>query len=92
MNNIKRIAGYVWMLLSPVTIVFLLMAFLKIADKANAKVASATTEIVKQSETAARNNLFLQWGIVFIIFIPIMVGLCLFGYYATKGEYNLQEN
>ncbi len=29
----------------------------------------------------------VQWSIFIIIFIPIAIGLVLFGYYALKGEY-----
>ena len=32
-------------------------------------------------------NTKIQWGIFVVIFIPIAVGLVLFGYYAWKGEY-----
>ena len=30
----------------------------------------------------------IQWGIFIIIFIPIAIGLMIFGYYALKGEYD----
>jgi len=30
----------------------------------------------------------IQWSIFVIIFIPIAIGLVLFGYYALKGEYD----
>ncbi|MBC6491105.1 DUF6814 family protein [Flavihumibacter stibioxidans] len=30
----------------------------------------------------------IQWGVFVIIFIPIAVGLAIFGYYALKGEYD----
>lgn len=30
----------------------------------------------------------IQWGVFIIIFIPIAVGLFLFGLYAWKGEYD----
>jgi len=29
----------------------------------------------------------VQWSIFIIIFIPIAIGLVLFGYYALKGDY-----
>lgn len=29
----------------------------------------------------------IQWGIFILIFIPIAIGLVIFGYYAYKGEY-----
>ncbi len=30
----------------------------------------------------------IQWGVFVLIFIPIAVGLAIFGYYAFKGEYD----
>ena len=30
----------------------------------------------------------IQWGVFVLIFLPIAVGLMIFGYYAWKGEYN----
>ena len=30
----------------------------------------------------------IQWGVFIAIFIPIAVGMVLFGYYALKGEYD----
>ncbi len=33
-------------------------------------------------------NTKMQWGVFVIVFIPIVVGLVLFGYYALKGEYD----
>jgi hypothetical protein len=29
----------------------------------------------------------IQWGVFIVIFIPIAIGLAIFGYYACKGEY-----
>jgi hypothetical protein len=29
----------------------------------------------------------IQWGVFVIVFIPIALGLVIFGYYAFKGEY-----
>jgi hypothetical protein len=29
----------------------------------------------------------IQWGVFVIIFIPIAIGMTLFGYYAFRGEY-----
>jgi hypothetical protein len=33
-------------------------------------------------------NTKIQWGVFIGIFIPIAVGIVLFGYYAWKGEYD----
>ena len=29
----------------------------------------------------------IQWGVFVIVFIPIAIGIMIFGYYALKGEY-----
>lgn len=29
----------------------------------------------------------IQWSVFILVFIPIAIGLVLFGYYALKGEY-----
>ena len=40
------------------------------------------------AEGVAKTNTALQWGIILFIFIPISVGLTIFGYYSLKGEYD----
>ncbi|HMG68720.1 MAG TPA: hypothetical protein VK588_13570 [Chitinophagaceae bacterium] len=30
----------------------------------------------------------IQWGVFIIVFIPIAIGIMIFGYYAIKGEYD----
>jgi hypothetical protein len=34
----------------------------------------------------------IQWGVFIGIFIPIAVGIVLFGYYALKGEYGAEPH
>lgn len=46
-------------------------------------IRTAIAEISK----APTLNTGIQWGIFVLIFIPIAIGLVLFGYYAWKGEY-----
>ncbi len=74
MNKIKKILGLFWILLGPVSIIFLFM-------QAYEKVGLATAGVEK-------TNTALQWGIILFIFIPISAGLVIFGYYAYKGEYD----
>ncbi len=31
---------------------------------------------------------YIQWGVFIIVFIPIAVGLVIFGYFAVKGDYH----
>jgi len=73
MNTLKKLLGYVWMVLSPAIILFLLYeAFVKIG---------AATE-------AAKANTILQWVIILLIFLPISIGFFIFGKYAAQNEYD----
>lgn len=74
MNSIKKILGICWMILGPVSMLFLFM-------QARDKVGLA-------AEGVAKTNTALQWGIILFIFIPVSAGLVIFGYYAFKGEYD----
>lgn len=74
MNSVKKILGYVWILLGPVIILFL--------------VQQAIEKIAGAAEGIARTNTTLQWFIIILIFIPICAGLVIFGYYGVKGEYD----
>lgn len=73
MNTLKKLLGYIWMVLSPAIILFLLYeAFVKIV---------AATE-------AAKANTILQWVIILLIFLPISIGFFIFGKYAAQNEYD----
>ncbi len=73
MNAVKRSLGFVWMLLAPVIVGFL---FWQAADK------------IAKASVAAKSNVTLQWVIILIIFLPICIGLFIFGYYSLKGYYD----
>ncbi len=68
--------GIVWILLAIGAIVFLLQGAIH-NIKPNAK-----NDINKP----------LPWIIIITIFIPIAVGLAMFGWYALKGEYNESQS
>jgi len=70
MNRIKRFLGFVWMILGPVAILFL--------------IRTALSEIVKKPVIDTK----IQWGVFVVVFIPIAIGMMIFGYYAVKGEYD----
>ena len=74
MNALKKFLGLIWMLLGPVAMTFL---FIQAIDK----VGLTHTEI-------ERTNTILQWGIILFIFLPISLGLMIFGFYAWRGEYD----
>ncbi len=73
MNSLKKYLGIVWMILAPAIIIFL---FLQAADK----IGNATA--------ITRSNVTLQWSIILLIFLPICIGFCIFGFYAFKGYYD----
>lgn len=74
MKVLKRYLGILWIILGPVAMLF--MAW-QAYDKINlAKEGIETT------------NTALQWGIILLIFIPIAIGLVIFGKYALAGEYD----
>lgn len=70
MNQIKRFAGVIWMLLGPLAVFYL--------------IRTAAAEIVKKPLLDTK----IQWGVFVVVFIPIAIGMVIFGYYAFKGEYD----
>lgn len=73
MNALKRFLGIIWMLLAPGLVAFM-------AWQASDKISKATA--------ATKSNVTLQWVIILFIFIPICVGLLIFGFYSFKGYYD----
>ena len=70
MNQLKRFAGILWMVMGPAAIYYL--------------IKTAISEINKKPVIDTK----IQWGVFIVIFIPIAIGLIIFGWYATKGEYD----
>lgn len=73
MNAAKKYLGILWMILSPVIILFL---FSQAADK------------ISHATTLTSANVTLQWAIILLIFLPICIGFAIFGYYSFKGYYS----
>jgi hypothetical protein len=48
-------------------------------------VKTASEEIAKKPVIET----IIQWGVFIGVFIPIALGLVIFGYYALKGEYDI---
>ncbi|MFY7838969.1 MAG: DUF6814 family protein [Lacibacter sp.] len=75
MNQLKRYAGILWILLGPLTCYFL--------------ISTAIAEIKSKPVIDTK----IQWAVFVIVFIPIAIGMIIFGWYALKGEYDhLPEN
>lgn len=73
MNQLRRIAGIIWILLGPAAIYFL--------------IKTAAAEIAQKPDTST----IIQWGVFVLVFVPIAVGLVIFGYYAFRGEYDAND-
>ena len=74
MKSIKKYSGYIWMILAPVMIAFMIY--------------QAYSKISIMSEGIARTNTILQWIIILLIFIPICIAFFIFGKYAASGEFD----
>jgi uncharacterized integral membrane protein len=75
MNTIKRIMGYVWMIIAPLIIFYL--------------ITGAIQNI--QSGGVKDINKPIPWIIIISIFTPVVVGLMIFGFYSIKGEYDVAD-
>jgi hypothetical protein len=70
MNQLKRFAGIIWLLLGPVAVFYL--------------IKTAAAEIAAKPVIDTK----IQWGVFVVVFIPIAIGISIFGWYALKGEYD----
>jgi hypothetical protein len=70
MNQLKRFAGIIWLLLGPAAVFYL--------------IRTAALEISKKPVIDTK----IQWGVFVVVFIPIAIGMMIFGWYALKGEYD----
>ena len=72
MGIIKKIVGFLCMLLAPAAAYFL-------ASEGIKKIVAVAPD--EKTSTAT------QWSILILVFLPVMVGLLIFGWYAVKGEF-----
>jgi hypothetical protein len=72
MDSLKRILGVVWALLGPAIIIGM--------------VWRAVTELGQVKPDKVQET-YIFWIIVIAIFVPIALGLMLFGIYAMRNEY-----
>ena len=72
MNRVKKILGYLWILVGIASIVILIAGAIRNID------LQGTADINKP----------VPWIIIIAIFTPIAIGLVIFGYYALKDEYS----
>lgn len=72
MNRLKRIMGFVWLLIAPAIIYVLVSGAIHNIN------SSGTKDINKP----------IPWIIIISIFTPVAIGMMIFGYYAIKGDYS----
>ncbi len=72
MDKLKRYLGVVWMLIGPVLFIMLLL--------------SAINNINSNAKGDISNP--IPWIIILIVFLPIAIGLSIFGWYALNGDYD----
>ncbi len=75
MDKLKRYLGIIWMLIGPVLFVMLVKSAV---DNINGNVKGDISNPV-------------PWIIILAIFLPIAIGLTIFGWYALKGNYDKIE-
>lgn len=46
------------------------------------------TTALQEVERKPVVDTMVQWGVFVVVFIPIAIGMMLFGYFALKGEYD----
>ena len=72
MDKLKRFLGIIWMFIGPVLFIMLLI--------------SAMDNINGHAKGDISNP--IPWIIILAIFLPIAIGLSIFGWYALKGNYD----
>ncbi|CAN5267496.1 hypothetical protein BH09BAC2_BH09BAC2_01400 [soil metagenome] len=72
MDKLKQILGIVWMMIGPALFIMLLM--------------SAVKNINAHTKADISNP--VPWIIILAIFLPIAIGISIFGWYAFKGQYD----
>ncbi len=74
MDSLKKILGVVWALLGPAIIIGMIW-------RAATELGQVKPEKVQET--------YIFWIIVIAIFVPIALGLMLFGIYALRDEYKI---
>jgi len=72
MNTLKKYLGIIWLLLGPAVIFFL--------------VYGAILNIDPEGKKDINNPVI--WIIIITIFMPIAIGMMIFGWFALKAEYD----
>ncbi len=76
LNRLKKYLGAVWIIISIVAVIALIIGAIQNID------LHGKLDINKP----------MPWIIIIVIFIPIAIGLSLFGWYALQEEYSKKNN
>ncbi len=87
MNAVKKYLGIIWIISGPAVIVFMILQAIEKIGAANNKAAGITDAVLKAAATCEAHNTLLQWSIIILIFLPIAIGMMIFGKYCLSGEY-----
>ena len=87
MNKLKRILGILWMMMGPAAVIFMVWQAYIAISKASATISNATGP-AREAAELIKTNTILQWSIIIAVFVPIMIGLVIFGRYAWSGAYD----
>lgn len=88
MKSLKRNLGYVWMGLGPAVMVFMLWQAMDKISMARQQVNLVAAGTAKDAASSIVTNTILQWSIIIAIFLPIALGMIIFGKYAKEGAYD----
>lgn len=87
MNLLKKYLGIVWLCAGPTIIIIMILQAIDKVGAASAKAIAITNDLKKAAALGEVNNTILQWSIIILVFIPIAIGLMIFGKYSFTGEY-----
>ncbi len=88
MKSIKKYLGIVWILLGPAAILLMIWQAYDKVTIAYKAAGALLDETAKENAMSIAGNTLLQWSIIISIFLPIAIGMILFGKYALQGEYD----
>ncbi len=88
MNQLKKILGFVWMVLGPAAMIFMFWQAMDKIGIAQAAVSAAVNDSARELARSIAINTILQWSIIILVFLPIACGMIIFGKYAVDGAYD----
>lgn len=91
MNTVKRYLGIVWMILGPAVILFMVQQAFEKVGVAYQKADAAVDTVQQSIALGEAHNTILQWSIIILVFVPIAIGMVIFGKYCLVGAYDKNQ-